>query len=409
MVEKELTPGRFKERSRERVARQLRAFIGDGVWASGDMLPGERELATVLNAPRDAVRDALAVLIEEGWIGCNGASRRRRVNGAPREGDNGALNSTVVLLTVFSLEPYQLHRQSGWSEYIDKGASSAIRQKGLHSLSFHMQRVESEWNRMLEQKPGGILVTDLFHDIEHIMSFLPPFSPQEIPVVTYGDSVAASRYDHVTSDHEAGGYLLAKALIENGCKRPVMIDAAYGSISYWFAERRRGFERALREAGLEVTPLVETHNASLLPHGGGVDAFTNEFSNDTEESRRKNCFETRARLLASFLISHLQGANRADALLASSDETVPLLMRACRLFGLEPNRDILVTGYDNFWLDIEDRVYEPQPPFLTIDKHNEELGRQMFELLWKRKNGELEATPQREVVSPNLVKPKTEK
>lgn len=383
----------LKERSRDRVARQLRAMIDEGTFAAGAALPSERELSAVLEAPRDAVRNALQSLTQEGWLHPNGTTRRRLVKGVPQDEARGALGSTVVLLTAFPFDPLRLRSQNGWSEYLDQGAAAAIHENGCHLLTFHLDRMGDEWKRIVEQKPGGILVTDLFQRTAQVLPFLPQFSARSVPVVAYGDAKSVASFDRVASDHEGGGYALTQALLQHGYKRPLMLGSSHDDF-YWIKVRRQGFERALSEAGLEITPLVDPQGVALPATRPGK-----------SPSEKEAEFETRARLLSSFLIPHLTGANRADAILAASDDWVPLVMRACRLFGLEPNRDIAVTGYDNYWLDLPDRAFEPEPPLFSVDKHNEETGRKLLELLWKRKNRELDAAPQRELVTPSIVEP----
>ena len=70
--------------------------------------------------------------------------------------------------------------------------------------------------------------------------------------------------------------------------------------------------------------------------------------------------------------------------------------------GLEPNRDVLIAGYDNYWAECEERVHEPSIPLVTADKRNREMGQAMVEALFERVHNP-SAPPQSRFLAPQIV------
>jgi DNA-binding LacI/PurR family transcriptional regulator len=86
-----------------------------------------------------------------------------------------------------------------------------------------------------------------------------------------------------------------------------------------------------------------------------------------------------------------------------SDREVFITAAACRLFGVEPGRDLVIVGYDNYWRRCMERQYEPYIPAATVDKHNEKMGGELVRLLLDRVADRLPPEPQTRVIPPQLV------
>ena len=58
----------------------------------------------------------------------------------------------------------------------------------------------------------------------------------------------------------------------------------------------------------------------------------------------------------------------------------------------EPNRDIDVVGYDNYWHSAQERAWQGSALLATVDKDNRRLGAQLVGLLTERSknNGQAE-------------------
>ena len=84
---------------------------------------------------------------------------------------------------------------------------------------------------------------------------------------------------------------------------------------------------------------------------------------------------------------------------------MPLLHAALRLLKRQPNRDVWLAGYDNFWRETEDNRIQTHSiaPCATVDKRNQQCGAEMMRLLRQRIEGKLPPEPQLRQVEPQLV------
>ena len=121
------------------------------------------------------------------------------------------------------------------------------------------------------------------------------------------------------------------------------------------------------------------------------------------DAQSQAAFEGKTRMLVGYLAEHLTASEPLDALMVHSDGDCFVTAAACRMCGRTPNRDVAVVGYDNYWVETPDREWEACAPMATVDKRNAELGGELVRLLLSRIAGELPATPQRRVVTPQLI------
>ncbi len=370
----------FKEMPRARVVRSVKEWISEGVIMPGQPLPAERELAQNLGVTRNTVRRALEMLDAEGVLRSQNG-RARIVQDTKARG--GLLENAIAVVTTASDQPWVGHRQSGWSEYIAHGVLHAARQTGMHAVALQPQRLaDRDIYRLIAERPCGVIFTDVKEWTDQALQWAQALQHAGLPVVLYGDQ-HDSLYDRVNSDHESGAYQLARWLLEAGRCRPLLVWPS-PPLGYWFARRRAGYERAVREAGLEsLTPLTTT----LL---------------DVEFIGRQE-FEESVRHLSEALKPYFSGKTPVDALMASSDSDTFALAAACRLCGRKPGEDVLIVGYDNYWSDSTARQWESAVPAATIDKLNPRMGTALVELLLQRAHNQLPLAPQRRVIEPELV------
>jgi DNA-binding LacI/PurR family transcriptional regulator len=295
------------------------------------------------------------------------------------------MQNAVAVLTRVTGEPWTGHRQSGWGDYISHGAMHAIRQSGLHGVALEPDRLARGGARVLMgDKPRGVIVTEVGAHSAAIVELAADLKQRGVPAVFYGDAPEVAGFDRVTSDHELGGYLLTRWLIEQGRRRilPVWPEPAN---AYWLSFRWRGYERAMREAGLEPLPHLKV---PLAREDVG-----------TYEAR----LHANAQSWVPYLEPYFSGPTPVDALMLASDGYTVATAEACRLLKCEPNRDVALAGYDNYWQESPEREFEATAPMVTIDKLNPKMGAQLVELLFDRIEDRLPAAPQRRVVAPELI------
>lgn len=358
----------------------------------GDPVPPERELAGLLSLSRKTVRDELSRLEAEGII--RKAGRRARVvqgglqpcsattSLRPRDRDN------MLISLVFGTAPHPAaHTQPGWSYYVSSGASFELGERDADTFSIRADRFmgsdKIEVSRLVAGR--GLLLTCLDHFTPAVMHSL----SLSAPCVTWHYQVEGDgthSMDRVLPDHKRGAALLVEALIRSGRRRILQIAPRSAGIDWW-PSRRAGYESAMAEAGLQPLPPLHVSPPPALNAAVG-------------DSIR---FEGIVRHYAGYLVEHLASPNRVDAIMATSDAGVPVIARACELYGLQAGSDVILAGYDNFieghWAFNE---YPVRPSF-TIDKQNFEIGRAMVRMLFDRLEARLEIAPQTAWVEPRLV------
>lgn len=361
----------------------LRHRIETGVYNRGAPLPSGRQLAQEFQADRATVQRALAVLRQQGVV--HQISPRVNVvsEHAAASPSRRLVDQVVAIVAINGRRMLHSHRQPGWVEYIGLGALPAIEDAGMHALSFHPATVRDEGiASLIQARPYGVIFSDLLTETGE-EQMLAQLDKAGIPYVVYGDTPSLAACDRVSSDHEQGCYLLTNWLLERG-RRRILCFWQDGLTAPWLQQRYRGYERAMREAGL--TPLPVADHPAL--HDG---------------ARSAAAFSHAAKTVAGHLAEHLLGDEPVDALLLTGDGDVPYAAAACRLLRKEPNKDVLLAGYDHYWADVPERNYEATPPVATVDKQNMHMGEQLVALLRARVAGELPEAPQLRLVTPKLI------
>lgn len=366
------------------VIRYVKDRIRQGDVGGGDLIPSAKAIAERLGVDRRTVSGAFTILRREGILRPVGKGRGMVVSGANGERESrGVLRNSVVVLSPDVSQAKAEHKTAGWADEVGQGAIRQVRRSGMNALMVHPTRwLAGEDREILAEKPFGLIVPDIV-DQQWMVQVVESASRRGVPLVVYGDSREFASLDRVVSDHDNGTYELVRYLISQG-RRRIATMWAPDRPGYWFASRRSGYERALREAGLAVLPAVPM--VSFPPGYGKAEQFKDV-----------------VRHVAGYLIEFLNGPTPADALLVASDGEIPAVAAACRLFGKIPGQDVLIGGYDNYWADVPERAFESAAPCATVEKQNNELGAEMVRLLMARVKGELPAAPQRRVVEPRLI------
>ena len=372
----------------ELLAAQLRAQIERGELKPSDQLPPFSEMREQHGISQGTLERAYGLLEQDGLVtrqqgrGTFVAQFKASVSG---RSDNGWLQETIAVLTrcpqstLNAISPNQ-----GGLEWLTLGAMAGIEQNERHLLILRPERFGRQVEQLTQNHPYGLIVTDLGQHTAEVSSLVMALNRARVPIVCYGSSPNLSCFDRVTSDHEAGGYAIARWLIEQGRKRIAMVSAARPHNDYWFSQRRAGYERALRESGLEPLPVIS------------IPAFQEEVQDRAE-------FEARVAQVALALIAPMTSATSPDALMFNTDPLTCYGAAALRMFHRVPNQDVALTGYDNCWQGCRETAFETVGPLITADKMNARMGELLVELLGQRVEGELPDEPQTRVLPPRVI------
>lgn len=378
------------EGPRIRVGRALRAMLLDGRLKPGSRLPSEQMLASRFAVARTTVRSVLEQLERERLIGpSRGRGARRLVSSVIDAPEGSILSETVIILNdgpTVDEEPRAFGREST----VHAGVLEELARANRHTLSLQASRLtEEQMHRLCADRPRGVVALNAAVRSPMGRKALGVLRENGIPIVVYGDSAEVPGSDAVTSDHEQGSYEATRWLLQRGRRRILLLwqldTEDFDQQPRWLSQRRAGYERAAREAGVEALAPLVYRQLTIWPI-------------DTTER-----FEQHARLATGYLAEHVRGAKPVDAILAASDQVAFFASAALRRLGLHPNKDALVAGYDNTWRDWPLNDHESAGPVVTVDKRNEEIGAELAHVLAERLSGKLADAPHARRVPPTLV------
>ena len=376
---------------RATVFHAIRQWIHRGELTYMDVLPTEQQLAERFQVARGTVRLALEELNQEGVITRKG--RRRVVAIQPgRLPDQttapSLLADTVVVLIEDPVQPIpSLWPGSTWM--IEFAVTESVGMNKANCLKVDPHRVKGDKLReLINAQPKGFIAFRDFGMHQAALPVLHEIKTAGLPLVVYGYEDVLKEYDTVTSDQEQGCYLLTRFLIDRGCRRILRYwekSRKLSNIPGWLKQRNVGYERAMHEAGLEPLEPFECDELPFYPH------------NQAE-------FDMRVTYTAGKLTEILNTRGPVDAVMTLSDDYTYYMSAACHIHRLQPNRDIAIVGYDNYWFNTDlKKFYDPVPLCATIDRCNRRVGWEMVNLLMQRADDELEPVPTHSQVEPELM------
>lgn len=352
-----------KAQRKTELARQIREDCRAGRLAAGALLPSVRELALQHGLSKRVVNEELQKLVDEGWL--RSVPRVGTfVRDAPQRAAVGGhfLHDSVLVLSPGNGQPPAGQHRTGWLSYVAVGAMRAIEDQGLHAVFLNPSRLCGEViERLILDAPMGVLIPETSANVELVRAYGIALSRGGIPVVFNTGDPELAGHDRVASDAEAGGYALTRWLLARG-RRHIRVFWEAGTDTYWSRERRAGYRRAMEEAGLEPLPEVEVPAGTAAP--------------ELPPAQVAGTARILARLRAS--------GQPLDGIMAASDGPAVVMNAACRQLGLTPGQDVDITGYDNYWADLELLGLPSARPQATVDRCNEEIGAEMVGLLLTR-------------------------
>lgn len=364
---------------RDKVVRRVQEWIKSGALRPGDFLPSERQLADQLGVARLTARYALIDLQRDGVL--ETVNRKRRLVAQSRR---SALAQAVILVSTARYSP-----AIGWESRVQVQVEEDLQRQGFNPMLFNPRASSPErLYALLDEEPAGFIIFADASEHPAVQEFVTRAVAAGRPVIVQSGSEQFRDAIRVTSDHEAGAYELTRCLISRGCRR-ILRFWARPVKTEWIERRDAGVERALKEAGLPVIP--ELLGAVMDRQG--------------EELPDQYYFTSRTRQMLGFLYEHLNGPDRVDGILVLSDPDALTAANACRIAGLEPNRDILVGGYDHCWSICPEYFFEKTAPAATIDKCNDRIGKELVAEFLKEASG---SGPGRLILVPPVLVPLAE-
>jgi len=343
-------------------------------------MPSERVLAELLDLDRGTLRRGIKLLETDRRLVREG---RRLAVLSTVDADQGAsawLSRAIVV--VVPAIPTSDPMRAAWLRYSTLGATEAVREAGLHAITLNAgELADAQLAPLVASRPMGVLIPEITDD-SFVARAASSFARDGIPVVVFGNDESLASYDRVISDHDVGSYLLTSELLQRG-RRPARFWRRPWD-RWWSEDRSAGYLRAMSEAGHRPFPILE-------------------FAPIQTTASDREGFEQTSRQLVGFLLEALRGPDRMDALMVTSDRDAFYAAAAVRVIGLEPGRDVVIAGYDDYSDLCAESKFIQLSPRLTINKRNERMGREMLDLLLERVAGKCPAVAVMRTVAPDLV------
>ncbi len=328
----------------EEIKRHIREKIRAGELHEGDRVPSEYALVDQLGVGRSQARQALRELEIEGYL------IRRQGSGsfvAPHAGRGAGQVAEAPRTVAVAFPTYN----SAYMRSVVEGFMEGCFAGGCGVTNYNVRLDEEEEVRFLESMPdsgvAGLMIW-LGNETDKVRESLLRLSRQRFPVIMVDRYFPNVDCDFVVSDNDEIGYQLVRALIERGCRR---IGLAHNDLdmSTSQANRIRGYERALQEAGLSADP---AHRIRVDFPGPSLDAAVN---------------------------AAMAGRNRPDAFMCVNDIIADHLARQLQRLGYELHRDITLALVD-------DGTSMPDPGLsaLKVRQNGMEIGRRAAELMVSR-------------------------
>jgi len=218
-----------------------------------------------------------------------------------------------------------------------------------YDLLISFQDMTSDWHKQYEDshRADGLLLLG-YGDYSLYRARLEALVGQGTHFVRWGSVAAGQPGITVGSDNVGGGYQAARHLIEQGRKRIAFLGDASDRYPE-FADRHRGYLRAIGEAGLSAPAALQ------------VDAITSE--------------EAGAAAARTIIAS----GRTFDAIVAASDLIAIGAMRTLAAAGLKVPQDVAIVGFDDI-----PAASLTNPPLTTVVQDARLAGQRLVDALLRR-------------------------
>ena len=302
----------------------------------------------VVNGTRpvsDQVRRKVEAAIAELGFVPSGVARSLRVRAT----------GTLGLLLPNASNPYFAELARGIEDHAERNGYSVILCNSDDNIDKQLRYLRV----LLERRIDGLIVATVASD----QAFVEALAVVKVPLMLVDRSLDGVLADRVQVDHELGGYLATRHLLELGHRR---IACIAGPVNTQVVQLRvAGYRRALSEAGVEALLVLDC-------------AFTSPGGYAAAQA-----------LLTS--------AQAPTAIFAGNDMIALGVLRAAAERGVQVPQQLSLVGFD----DIEVSRYL-HPALTTVGQHIGQLGEQAAERLLERvREPGLEA--EQRLVEPTLM------
>lgn len=239
------------------------------------------------------------------------------------------------------------------------GIGAQVKESGYDMLlMFRSPGEESDYTHMFRsQKVDACIILGAM-DTPGERAELKKLEEGGFPFCLVNQHYVGERFNEVDADHESGSYLAVSHLLDLGFRRIAMLN---GSPQFSNSgDRLRGYERALREAGLLVNGTESGLREGIPPHW----YYEGNYS------------RTSGYRAAAEIYRHL---DQIDAVFVSNDRMAAGLMQGLRELGCHPGKDLAIVGYDD-----SDAARMTDPPLTSVAVPFYEMGRLAAENLLLR-------------------------
>jgi len=329
------------------VANELQHRVLEGQLLGGTKLPALRHMAEEFNVSTMTIRRALQTLEAEGHV------YHMPGVGVFVRSDGPAVGEIGQKMLAFAATDLS----SAFEMYIARGI-----EKACQEYDWAIQIFDAQLNTPLERRN----ISRIPNSGSMGAVILPTCSPENIdvllklqssgyPFVLVDRTIPGLNTDLVESDHEHGAYQAVQYLIRNGHKRVLLLTPPPFLLSV--AARIRGYERAMHDAGIELSEDSKVWTDPELQTVGVV------------ENRR---------WLEGYtaILPVLKREQPPLAVFAVEDYICWGVYEACRELNLRIPEDVSVICFDN-----SDITMTMLPPTTVIAQQTDEIGRIAVQLL----------------------------
>jgi len=353
----------------------FRERILDGRLRAGTRLPGDGELAAQYQISRDTVRQALALLVNEGLI--------ERVQGRGTFVSQPPSNSSPVTQLKQKQIGLVLNRtlRTQVNMNLLVGVEQAAKSHG-YSISFTYSEGNQEQQardiaRLRANHVLGMIIY-LTGDSTHDAS-IQQLQADHVPLVLIDRYIPGLSIDYVGLDNTSGGYRATEHLLILGHRRIGFVFSYEETLQTTSVyERWQGYCKALQKYGipydetLVVPDLDPCYQAAEWPVG----------SAPNDETPVVPDFKQLQTGTYEGLVEFLERPDRPDAIFAVNDYVALDVMQAAKAIHLRIPEDLAVVGFDDMGF-----AAHVHPPLTTIMQPFIDIGLRAGALLISRIEG----------------------